>query len=259
MAGAGVLVLDLVLEVAELDLAGGVAQVGAVDRRAGLHADLGLAGEAVDRDVVDAGLALADDAGELDREHRADAGGDAVLPWWRRPCRRRRPGESVGGVDGAREDALLEPGKFSAPKVSGEKPASATSCSEPIRTTLVSSAMPARTASATAPSQPAPARPGRRRRRCRCLWSWCGLPMGVARRARRRCVGPRPRRTVANPAHAVVLPRPGARRAVPGLRFLHAGRFGPRGLCAGLCFRFVALAVRSRSSAMVDRRSPYVK
>ena len=44
MADAGVLVLDLVLEVAELDLAGGVAQVGAVDRRAGLHADLGLAG-----------------------------------------------------------------------------------------------------------------------------------------------------------------------------------------------------------------------
>ena len=37
------------------------------------------------------------------------------------------------------------PGKFSAPKVAGEKPAAAWSCSEPIRTTLVSSAMPATT------------------------------------------------------------------------------------------------------------------
>ena len=62
------LALDLVLEVAKPDLSGGVAQVGAVDGGAGLHADLGLAGETLHGDVVNAGLALADAAGELDRE-----------------------------------------------------------------------------------------------------------------------------------------------------------------------------------------------
>ena len=39
-AGAGVLVLDLVLELLELDVAGRIAQVGAVDRRPRLHADV---------------------------------------------------------------------------------------------------------------------------------------------------------------------------------------------------------------------------
>ena len=102
MADAGVLVLDLVLEVAELDLAGGVAQVGAVDRRAGLHADLRLAGQAGDVDVVDAGLALADDAGELDREDRADAGGDAVRLGGGGLVGGDGLGE-LGGVDGAAE------------------------------------------------------------------------------------------------------------------------------------------------------------
>ena len=148
--GAGVLVLDLVLEVAELDLAGGVAQVGAVDRRAGLHPDLRLAGEAVDGDVVDAGLALADDAGELDREHRADTGGDAVLAWSRRPCRRRRP---ATGLRRRRRGSGCSPsraGKVSAPNASGEKPAAVTSCSEPMRTTVVSNAMPTTTAKAAA-------------------------------------------------------------------------------------------------------------
>ena len=104
---AGVLVLDLVLELAELDLAGRVAQVGAVDRRAGLHADLGLAGQAVDGDVVDAGLALADDAGELDRDDRADAGGDAVLLGGGGLV----GGDGLGerrGIDRAADDAVLD-------------------------------------------------------------------------------------------------------------------------------------------------------
>ena len=104
---AGVLILDLVLELAELDLAGRVAQVGAVDRRAGLHPDADRVRHAWHRDVVDAGLAFADDAGELDREYRATAGRDAVL---------LGGGGLVGGngigeglrVDGARLDARLD-------------------------------------------------------------------------------------------------------------------------------------------------------
>ena len=65
---AGVLIFDLVGELAEGDLAGGVAQIGAVDRRPGLHADRQRVRQTVDGDLVDAGLSLADDAGELDRE-----------------------------------------------------------------------------------------------------------------------------------------------------------------------------------------------
>lgn len=77
--GAGGRILDLLLELAQLDLSGRVAKVRAADRSAGPHPDLRLQRQAIDGDMVDARLSFADRLGEADRDHDTDPGRNAVL------------------------------------------------------------------------------------------------------------------------------------------------------------------------------------
>ena len=95
---AGVLVLDLVGELAECDRARGIAKVGAVDRRPCLYTHDDIARQSVDLDLVVVGLSRAEHAGQRNRYDRTCARGYAVFVTCRLLVSRDRVGE-IDSID----------------------------------------------------------------------------------------------------------------------------------------------------------------
>jgi hypothetical protein len=119
----GILVLDLIGELAEFDGAGCIAEVGAVDRRTGLDTDHRLGRQPIDLHLVGVGLAGAEDAGQRNRYDRPGArcspeffGGGLLVggDGGRKICRRNGPLLDIRldlrellGTEGLRRERLL--------------------------------------------------------------------------------------------------------------------------------------------------------